>query len=128
MQLLNKDLEFWNKEQRLIVKWLDDEDKALRNIKYLEWKNLTEQQKSFLLDYKTLKNDASRENNKYYKSLINIKADNILDEIIRPFLEERKRYIENNFDIVLNEKRRILLEQLKRKFPERKETDFILPF
>lgn len=128
MNLLNKELKFGDTQQRLIVKRLDEEYNWLRNIKKLKDQNLSWYQLQLLMDYEQCKKDISNEWNKYYKSLIEVKANNILDEIIRPIITLRKQYIEENFEKVIIEKRNAYMEMLKKKYKTTPVEKFILPF
>lgn len=115
MELLWETLTFWNKKQTLIVKWLEEDYKAFAKIKVLEsWKN-TEHEKELIYQYRELEKEKNWKD-KYIKSLIDIKMHNIIDELVKPILEEKKKYYETSFNLAIHDKRQIALKKLQKKF------------
>lgn len=120
IKLLGKPLAFGDKEQMLICRWLDEDYRAYSKMKFL--KSLTEHNDK-LKQIDTL-NEEKRWKDKYNKDLIDIKIQQIVDEIVKPMVEARKVYYETYFKSALAEKRQIAKTKLEKKFKRECLLDF----
>lgn len=133
MELLWRNLVFWDREQALVCKWLDEDLKSYSKIKYVEanyreWnEKLLENYYKFQEDYDFYNSDKQNKENsnaKYIRSICKINMNNIIDQILKPVLEERKKYYEKNFKKELDRRWEILRQKLQKKF---KRDDVVLP-
>ena len=133
MELLWRNLMFWDREQALVCKRLDEDLKSYSKIKYIEANHRAWNEE--LLDnyyhyqeeydfYNSEKQNKENSNAKYIRSLCKINMRNIIEEILKPVLEERKKYYEKNFQKELDRRWEILRQKLQKKF---KRDDVVLP-
>jgi len=112
MELLWEKLEFGNMRQTLIIRRLDDDCHKFSNIWYLEKSSTHPQLWQMLADYKKLKEEKDRMSDKYLASLIQIKMQYIIDELVAPLIERQKEYYEKNYNTVLSYKRDLRRQEL----------------
>ena len=114
MNLLGKELKFWDKNQILICRRLDEDQRKFGKFWYLQ-KTLTDARSLELINiYKQLKEDQSSTSDKYNKALIQAKMDGIIEDLVKPIMEKRKEYYENYFSYAIEEKRKEMRENIKR--------------
>lgn len=94
-------LVFWDKRQININNWLWEEIKKLRNVKYLSFVIHTDEQKELYKQYKDLLEENKHTRDKYIKSLNKIKAENILQCIIEPILQQKAKYFDDYYNGVI---------------------------
>lgn len=117
-------LVFWDKRQININNWLGDEIKKLRNVKYLAFVIRTDEQKELYRQYKDLLEENKNTRDKYIKWLNKIKAENILQWIIEPILQQKTKHFEDHYEYVLREKRDEYIQKMRKKLKTERE---ILP-
>lgn len=123
MQLLWEDLKFWNQKQALICKRLDEDFKKYWKLKYLKW--LSNQEiKEQIKQCEELEQEAKWKD-KYNKSLIQVKINNIIWEIVKPMIEKRKEFYEKHYNAAIIDKRQEYIAHMQKKFKWR---EIVLPF
>lgn len=123
MKLLWQDLTFWNKQQILIVKWLDEDYKKMSNISFIEkLKTKNDLQEKINYIKQLLSQNKNAWTAKHIKSLNITKIRNIIDWIIEPMLLKNKEEYEKNFDTVIIEKRKNEINKLQKKYPNKQIT------
>lgn len=114
MILLGKELVFWDKNQISVCRWLDEDQRKFGKISYLQ-KTLTDTKSLELIRlYNWLKEDKDYTNDKYIKALIQAKMDGVIEDLVAPIMEARKKYYEDYFNYALEEKRIAMKENIKR--------------
>jgi len=123
MELLWRPLVFWDQQQRLICKWLDEDYKVYSKYKYLVSVCKSDSDVLLLAQYKELETEKSEALqkwwDKYNRDLIQIKMDDILDELVKPIIEKKKIYYETYYNSALAEKREVERRKLQKKFKDR---------
>ena len=123
MKLLWEELKFWNKQQMLICRRLNEDHKKYAKYKYLlEVCKKPEEKKllKFINDLFLEKQWKDR----YNKDLIQIKINNIVDELAKPIIGQRKQYYEQYYKQAIIEKRREAQIKLQKKFKRECTLDF----
>ena len=108
----------------LVCKWIDDDMKQFWKIKYIE-QNYSKWNEQLISDYHLLEVEFRDWKDKYLKSLTKVKMWNIIDHIMKPILEQRKKYYEEHYNHELNRRREIERQKLVKRF---KREDVVLPF
>ena len=123
MKLLWEELKFWNTKQALICRWLDEDFKKMWKLRFLKTVN-DSSIKEQIKQCEELEKEKQWKD-KYNKSLIQAKINNIVEDIVKPMIEKRKVYYETYFNSAIIDKRNEYLVYMQKKFKWRQ---IIIPF